>query len=660
MIDANTVLHDRYLVEHMLGQGGMGAVYLATDQKFGTTVALKQTLVTGDVLAKAFEREARLLNKLRHAALPVVMDYFCVDDDQFLVMQFIPGSDLAALLQSSGGRFPVQQVLAWAESLLDALDYLHAQDPPVVHRDIKPQNLKLTPRGEIILLDFGLAKGSHIDLTTMSATGSIFGYTPHYAPFEQIKGSGTDPRSDLYALAATLFHLMTGQIPPDAMTRAEAVMLRKEDPLPLASDVMPDVPPAVASVLTRALAMDRDNRFASAAEMRAAFREAARGIATEHPDTKTRLAGASSDEFVPISSGGTVAAGSAASTEAQNVETRAATVTIPRRSLAWAAGLVALVVLAIGGLWLSLRGSAEPAPPAPPAPPEDSELILTAPALNTIAFHTASMTPTGTLVPGAKEMTSQAFTVDLGGITMEMVRIPGGSYERGSPDAEADRFTDEGPVQTVTISEFYLGRYEVTQAQWKAVAALPKVSIDLPADPSEFKGDDLPVENVSWAQAGEFCARVSRRAHRKFRIPGESEWEYACRAGTTTPFAFGETISTDVANYDGHIGYGSGKPDTSRGKTVPVGSLKYANAWGISDMHGNVWEWCFGEYHDTWTGSPTDGSPWITGADARLRSCRGGSWRTLAADLRSANRYGLDIYEQPRAIGLRVAMRVGK
>src|SRR5262245_7473645 len=199
MLDRDAVLQGRYRVDRMLGQGGMGAVYLATDERFGTTVALKQTLVTGDSLAKAFEREARLLNKLRHAALPVVIDYFAEQDGQFLVMQYIPGDDLGALLAlRGGGAFPVAEVLAWLDHLLNALEYLHGQDPPVIHRDIKPQNLKLTPRGEIVLLDFGLAKGAAFDLAQAGTTGtSVFGYTPHYAPFEQVRGAGTDPRSDL-------------------------------------------------------------------------------------------------------------------------------------------------------------------------------------------------------------------------------------------------------------------------------------------------------------------------------------------------------------------------------------------------------------------------------------------------------------------------------
>src|SRR5688572_27854029 len=165
----------------------MGAVYLATDQRFGSSVALKETLVAGEPLRRAFEREARLLNTLQHAALPHVIDYFFEGEGQFLVMQFIPGEDLGHMLRRSGGPFSIDDVLKWADQLLDLLDYLHTHEPAIVHRDIKPENLKLTQRGNVILLDFGLAKGLAEGAPgTTQATGSILGYTPHYASLEQI------------------------------------------------------------------------------------------------------------------------------------------------------------------------------------------------------------------------------------------------------------------------------------------------------------------------------------------------------------------------------------------------------------------------------------------------------------------------------------------
>ena len=271
MLTPETVLQGRYRVIRQLGQGGMGAVYEAVDQRLDTTVALKETLFSDERLRRQFEREARLLARLHHPALPRVSDHFSEGDGQFLVMQFIPGDDLSEMMTRKRGPFPADQVLTWADQLLDALDYLHTQDPQIIHRDIKPQNLKLTARGQIILLDFGLAKGQSGEISRITTAASIFGYTPNYAPLEQIQGLGTDSRSDLYALGATVYHLMTGVKPPDALTRAAALVNGQPDPLALASDANNAIGKEVDQVLAKSMAQNRDQRFASAADMRKAL-----------------------------------------------------------------------------------------------------------------------------------------------------------------------------------------------------------------------------------------------------------------------------------------------------------------------------------------------------------------------------------------------------
>ena len=271
MLTPDTVLQGRYRIIRQLGQGGMGAVYEAVDQRLDTTVALKETLFADERLRKQFEREARLLARLHHPALPRVSDHFSEGDGQFLVMQFIPGDDLSEMMTRKRGPFPADQVLTWADQLLDALDYLHTQDPQIVHRDIKPQNLKLTSRGQIILLDFGLAKGQAGEISRVTTSASIFGYTPNYAPLEQIQGLGTDSRSDLYSLAATIYHLMTGVKPPDALTRAAALVNGQPDPLAPASQVDSAIGPEVDHVLGKAMSQNREQRYANASEMRKAL-----------------------------------------------------------------------------------------------------------------------------------------------------------------------------------------------------------------------------------------------------------------------------------------------------------------------------------------------------------------------------------------------------
>ncbi|MGB0388021.1 MAG: protein kinase domain-containing protein [Ardenticatenaceae bacterium] len=266
---SNTLLHNRYLIVRLIGMGGMGAVYEAKDQRLGHPVALKHTIVTDPQLRQAFEREARTLARLRHPALPVVSDYFSEPSGQFLVMQYIPGDDLDALLKRQGHPFSVAQVLEWADQLLDALSYLHSHNPPIIHRDIKPSNIKLSPRGDVILLDFGLSKGGQTHNTRLTMSGaSLYGFTPHYASLEQIEGKGTDPRSDLYSLAVTLHHLLTGALPAPAVTRASAQIHEEPDPLRPANQLNPQVPPAIANVLTQASALNRTQRPRSASAMR--------------------------------------------------------------------------------------------------------------------------------------------------------------------------------------------------------------------------------------------------------------------------------------------------------------------------------------------------------------------------------------------------------
>jgi serine/threonine protein kinase len=274
MIETGKFLQQRYRIDKQIGQGGMGAVYVATDERFGSRVAIKETLFMDDNFRKAIEREARLLNSLKHTALPRVTDHFEEDNGQFLVMEYIAGEDVATILERERRAFPVEQVMKWADQLLDALEYLHNQTIPVVHRDIKPQNLKVTPKGDVILLDFGLAKGNPTDANKQTAAKSIFGYSKNYASLEQIQGTGTDPRSDLYSLAATLYHILTNVSPEDALTRAMSVLSQKGDPLLPANIVEPTVPKGIAGVLYQAMDLNADSRPSSAAEMREMLRNA--------------------------------------------------------------------------------------------------------------------------------------------------------------------------------------------------------------------------------------------------------------------------------------------------------------------------------------------------------------------------------------------------
>ena len=271
------------------------------------------------------------------------------------------------------------------------------------------------------------------------------------------------------------------------------------------------------------------------------------------------------------------------------------------------------------------------------------------------------------------QRTAQYFREDLGNdIQLDMMLIPGGTFIMGSPKKEEDSTDSERPQHKVTIEPFWLGQYQVTQAQWKFVAKLPQVNKELNPDPSRFKGNgstsltnNRPVEQVSWYDAVEFCDRLSNHTKRQYRLPSEAEWEYACRAGTKTPFHFGETITTDLANYNGNYTYGQGPKGVYREETTEVGSFEVANNFGLYDMHGNVWQWCLDDWHDNYTDAPADGSAWFS-SDDKLSDktgravLRGGSWLINPRYCRSASRSYFFRDDPYNGIGFRVVCVVGR
>jgi formylglycine-generating enzyme required for sulfatase activity len=242
-----------------------------------------------------------------------------------------------------------------------------------------------------------------------------------------------------------------------------------------------------------------------------------------------------------------------------------------------------------------------------------------------------------------------------GGVELELVMVPAGRFVMGSPGNELERTSDEGPQHEVTVPKFLMGRYPVTQAQWRVVAGWAKVERSLDSDPSRFKGSNRPVEQVSWLDAIEFCARLSQRTGREYRLPSEAEWEYACRSGTNTPFYFGETITPDLANYDGNYTYGDGPKGVYREETTEVGQFP-ANGFGLHDMHGNVREWCMDHWHSSYDDAPTDGSAWIdkTAETTAERVLRGGSWLGIPRNCRSAQRVYLVASTATAYFGFRV------
>lgn len=294
------------------------------------------------------------------------------------------------------------------------------------------------------------------------------------------------------------------------------------------------------------------------------------------------------------------------------------------------------------------------------------------------------------ITPPQKAPTAQYHTENLGNaVELNMVLIPGGSFWMGTEEEEIEKlyktydvnynFSAETPQHKVKIPTFLMGRYPVTQEQWRIVAGWEKINRELDPDPSQFKDDyegiarwHRPVESVSWEDTQEFCNRLSKKTQREYRLPTEAQWEYACRGINpllvssnltqkqwnekyNQPFHFGETISTDLANYNGNYTYGKNAGGKDRNQTTPVGYFKVANNFGLYDLHGLVWEWCEDDYHSSYRGAPTDGSAWISGGNS-VKVLRGGSCFLSPRYCRCACRAWDTMSDRGSGFGFRVVL----
>ncbi len=549
-------LNNKFHIDALVAEGGMGAVYCAHHLNFECPVAFKILLphlaANYPDAVRRFENEAKMAFRIKHDNIVGVYDAgrATIHDQgqspyeiSYIAMEWLDGRTLEEEI-SRDAPLSFERILELLEQIAAALDAAHARR--IVHRDLKPANVMLIRRPEgtdqIKVVDFGIAKA--IDQTEGSPV-SLLGGTPHYGSPEQWDSKGTiGKQSDVYSLGVMLFEMLTGRHPFDAPNRTELISKHSIAAIPPLREYLPEAPSALERLLNKMLAKDPDDRPS------------------------------------PVS-------------------------IVPE-----------------------MYKRAILSPPNPGSGP----LPLTRTAHE---FDVLVLDARGTVARRYKG-TAQSFSEYLGGaVKLEMVEIPGGTFLMGSPDKEKERFNDEGPQHRVTVSSFWMGKHAVTQAQWRSVARLEKVRIELNPDPSYFKGADLPVENVSWEEAVEFCERLKKKSGKDYRLPTEAEWEYACRAGAITPFAFGETIITQIVNCDGAVPYASAPEGILRRKTTPVGSLGVANGFGLFDMHGNVWEWCqdwYEPYSSTEAINPQ-------GPDnGQRRARRGGAWLDRARYCRSAVR----------------------
>jgi eukaryotic-like serine/threonine-protein kinase len=607
------LLCDRYQIETALARGGFGETFLAVDTHLPSKPQVVVKLLkpihndpdTLQIAQRLFRMEAATLEQLGkdNDRIPSLYAYFELKGEFYLVQEYIEGETLTEELQER--KIPESDTIAILKEILTGLTNVHRQSK--IHRDLKPDNIiRRAQDRKLVLIDFGAVKQVRTATTNPNLVSrSINIGTLGYMPNEQ--GMGYPKlESDIYAVGAIAIQCLTGSAPH---------RLFDEDSLKLEWQHLRQVNRDLAQVLNKMVAPDYRQRYENATDAVQAIESL---ICPSAPP--------------PIQ---------------QPVNERMKTPSrgIDRRNFfKWlgfgGAGVVSVLTLS----QLGRNSSSNKSNSGSKAP----ESASNPPKLTNIQFTSVKLDRQGKII-NRPSGSAEIFTEDLGnGVKLTMVKIPAGKFLMGSPESEQQRAFDESPQHQVSLPEFYLGQTLVTQAQWLAIMG---------NNPSYFKGNGkLPVEQVSWLDAMDFCQKLSQKTERTYRLPSEAEWEYACRAGTTTPFAFGETITPAVVNYDGNYPYGGAAKGEHRQKTTPVGNFP-PNLFGLYDLHGNVWEWCLDEWVDSYNGAPTDGSVRgdISSRDEnKTRLLRGGSWIVTASYCRSANRIDNAASSRLDSFGFRV------
>jgi formylglycine-generating enzyme required for sulfatase activity/tRNA A-37 threonylcarbamoyl transferase component Bud32 len=607
-LSSGQILDNRYRIVSLLGKGGFGAVYLVWDTRLERHRALKENLDTSPETRRQFKREAQILDSLSHSSLPKVIDHFVIPNQgQYLVMEFVEGEDLGEMLQRVGGPLPEAQALEWIGQVCDALEYLHSQNPPIIHRDIKPANIKITLQGRAMLVDFGIAKVFDPKLSTTVGARAI---TPGYSPQEQYGTGTTDARTDVYALGATLYHLLTGVQPPESIQR------NIDDKLAPPQALNPAVSDWVERAVLRAVELHPNQRFQSAKEFKAALT-----FIPSHNDIVEENA-AYEQRTVEISD----------QIEASTARSRAMRLPTIWQRIPWrkVLGMLAVVAIAgvivLGGRYISESGLyrkttqtivAQAIIPSATVKPAVTRTLVpvTVPTATITLLTTYTSTPAPTSVPTETFAPTDLpmLITDTNGIPMALV--PAGSFIMGSEEVEENRYTSARPVHEVILDAFYIDIYEVTNARYAECVEAGKCETPGCAYFGKPEYDNHPVVCVDWSKALAFCQ------WRKARLPTEAEWEKAARGGLegmSYPWGSDEPNCL-MANY-------WNRSSLCKGRPVEVGS--YApNGYGLYDMAGNVWEWT-NSLFKPYPYRADDGREDLAASGSRVM--RGGSWYSYA------------------------------
>ena len=597
----------------MLGVGGMAEVWLAENEigkKAAVKLLLPKLCVDENIVAR-FQNEAKVMVQLDHPNIRQVYHYGNLDDRPCIVMEYLEGDDLKALMKQ-GRRFTDEELCKWWNQIADALNYTHSQG--IIHRDIKPSNIFLDKRGNIKLLDFGIAKIR--ESISMTNTGATLGTLMYMSP-EQVEDSKhLDNRSDVYSLSVSFVHLLTGKKPYDSDTMSDYAIRKGivEQELDLSA-----VPSAWRAFLQPYLAKNPADRpalrpfeaDASSSGGLPPFKGVPEGRGIESPLSST----GNGDLQSPLDDEGTVVTNKPQPKDKEPQPIAGASTHVRHSGLPPSKGVP------------EGRGIESPLSPEPKDKPKSKKGLwvslgaVAVAALVAVLFinNKGGDAPIPAEVTAVEEQLSNGgdLTINANGVYFTMKHVQGGTFQMGSNDSEAD--SDEQPVHSVTVSSFYMAETEVTQALWKAVMGSNN-------NPSYWKGDNLPVEEVSWNDCQEFIRKLNQLTGKNFRLPTEAEWEFAARGGNKTngyKYAGSNAIG-NVAWYDGN----------SNQQTHPV-ETNLPNELGLFDMSGNVWEWCQDWYGDYSSGSQTNPQGPSSGSS---RVLRGGSWGDRARSCRVSYR----------------------
>jgi len=628
-------LKDRFHILKRIASGGFGETFLAQDtHNMDNQCVVKRLLTRSDPsVQKLFDLEAKKLYNLKHEGIPKLIAYFEDGGQFYLVQDFVDGHTLNQEINSTN-KWTESQVIDFLLEALEILAYVHSQGS--IHRDLKPDNMmRRHADRKLVMIDFGAVREvrqtpSNMAIGVASFAQTVIG-TKGYMPAEQAHG---EPQfaSDIYAIGCIAIYALTGVSPENFEKDNYEIRWRH----------LVRVSNRLGRIIDKMVRYDVRYRYMNAGEVLTDLK--ALSINRNKPVIPNP------PPVIPVAVSPPVATPKPVN-KTPYVPRPNPPITSTRRK--FIIGLAVATPLAIVAWdWWKPKGkpsipniadsgkpSISPIATATETPrSSQNKPIREATPKPTSSLRAETLNNIITVDSSGKEINRRSVQVQYfvedrislpsGAKAIEMALIPAGTFKIGSPNSESGRSNNESPQHDISFAKyFYVSRYAVTQAQWFAVMGTYPSNRQFGKLDDKFKGDNRPVVVVSWNDAKVYCAKLSEKVGRSYRLPTESEWEYSCRAKTTTPFYFGETITSELVNHNSNYPYAKVDKNSTgyRQVSTDVGTFP-PNEWGLYDMHGNVREWCEDVWHENYNGIPNDGSAWLSGGDQAERLLRGGSW----------------------------------